>query len=534
MGSDSAVEEYDVIIIGAGVTGIYQTYRAVKAGFSVKTFEAGTNVGGTWYWNRYPGARFDSESYIYGYTFSEELQQEWDWKEQYSAQPETEKYLNFVTDKFDLRRHMQFETRIDTCEYSEDDNEWTVTTQDGKTTRSQFVVASVGILSQPHFPAIEGIESFQGDYWHSSHWPKEAPDFSDKRVGVIGCGATAIQLFPEVAKTAKHLTMFQRSANWACPLRNSEISDEEQKDIKSRYPEIKAKMDKHFASFMYEPDPRSAHDVSPEEREEFWEEIWAAPGFKKWFGNFHDIFTDEGAANLMGEFAKTKIRERVNDPEVAELLCPNDHPFGTKRLPLETGYYEAYNQPNVKLKDVKSDPIEEITPTGLKTGKEEFELDVIIYATGFDAISGSLTRMDIRGKNGSTIRESWAEGPRSVMGVAVPDFPNFFITNGAVFCNTPTCSALQVDFAADCMEYLREKGARSIEATRKAEEDWLKHSAAATQGFLFEKQEVNSWFMGTNVPGKARVFLLYAGGAPAYRESLAESASSGYDGFAVS
>jgi cation diffusion facilitator CzcD-associated flavoprotein CzcO len=383
-------------------------------------------------------------------------------------------------------------------------------------------------------PAIEGIESFQGDYWHTSHWPKEDQDFSDKRVGVIGCGATAIQLIPEVAKVAKHLTVFQRSPNYAAPLRNSLITEEEQREIKARYPEIMKKCEKHFAGFMYEPDPRSALEVSAEDREAFFEAIWAERGFKKWFGNFHDTMTDAAAAELMSEFVRNKIRERVDDPEVAELLCPKDHLFGTKRLPLESGYYEAFNRDNVTLKDVKSDPIEEITPDGLRTGKQEFELDVIIYATGFDAISGSLTRMDIRGEKGETIKEAWADGPRSLLGMQVAGFPNLFISNGAVFCNTPTCIAIQVDWVADCIQHVRENGHQRIEAKQEAEDAWVQHCADATEGMLFEKAEVASWFMGTNIPGKSRVFLLYAGGAPAYREACAKETESGYQGFELS
>ncbi len=524
------MEEFDAVVIGAGVTGIYQIYRLRESGLSVKGIEAGTNVGGTWYWNRYPGARFDSESYIYGYTFSEELQQEWDWKEHYSAQPETEKYLNYVTDKFDLRRHIQFRTRVEAARYVADENRWIVETDDGKTIKTQFLVASVGILSQPLMPAIEGIETFEGESWHTAHWPKEEQDFSDKRVGVIGCGATAIQLFPEVAKTAKHLTMFQRSPDYAAPLRNSPISDEEQKEIKASYPEIMERCNKHFAAFMYEPDPRSALEVSEEERRAHFEAIWAEPGFKKWFGNFHDIMTDATAAEMMSEFVRNKIRERVDDPEVAETLCPKDHLFGTKRLPLETGYYEAFNRPNVSLKDVKADPIEEITATGIRTEKEEFELDVIIYATGFDAISGSLTRMDIRGEDNQSIKDVWADGPRSVLGIQVAGFPNFFISNGAVFCNTPTCCAIQVEWVSDCIKDLRESGYQRIEATPEAEEAWVKHCSDTTVGMLFEKAEVASWFMGTNVPGKSRVFLLYAGGYPAYRDACAAAAKD-YEGF---
>src|SRR5215470_678523 len=392
------VEEFDAIVIGAGVSGLYQLYRLRELGLKVRCFEDGTGVGGTWYWNRYPGCRFDSESETYGYSFSKELLQEWNWKEHYSGQPENEQYLNYVTDKFNLRSLIQFNSRVKSAVYDEKANRWDVQLENGQRARAQFVVSAAGILSARYTPPFPGIDSFKGRSFHTSRWPKEKVDFTGKRVACIGTGATAVQLIPIVAKEAGHLTVFQRTPNYCAPLRNGLVSSETQNRWKANYPEIHKKCRETPAAFLHDFDPRKTFDVPKEERLALYEELWAQPGFSKWLANFNDIMTNRDANEDFAEFVRNKIRARVKDPVVAEMLCPKDHPFGSKRIPLETNYYETYNQPNVLLVDVRNAPIEEITPKGIKTTEKEYEFDVIIYATGFDAITGALTRVDIRGE----------------------------------------------------------------------------------------------------------------------------------------
>src|SRR2546426_12601712 len=388
------VEQYDVIIIGAGVTGLYALYRLRERGVSVRVYEEGGGVGGTWYWNRYPGARFDSESYTYGYSFSEEVLQEWDWKEQYSGQPENERYLNYVADKFDLRRDIQFNARVASAVYDERAHGWQIHTEDGHRARAPFVIAAVGVLSAQYVPDFAGLESFQGAWCHTGRWPKEGLEVAGKRVGVIGTGASAVQLIPEIAKDVAHLTVFQRTASYCVPLRNSPIDPEWQRQIKASYPEIFKQCSETPGAFMHAFDPRSALAVSPDERLVQYERLGAEPGFKKWLANFYDIMLPGEANEDYAEFVRQKIRARVKDPVVAEKLVPKDHPFGSKRIPLETEYYEAYNRDNVLLVDIHETPIERITPKGIKTSNREYEFDVIIYATGFDAITGALTRID--------------------------------------------------------------------------------------------------------------------------------------------
>jgi cation diffusion facilitator CzcD-associated flavoprotein CzcO len=524
--------ELDALVIGAGVTGIYQLYRLRKLGLNARIFEAGGGVGGTWYWNRYPGARFDSESYSYAYSFSKELLQEWDWTEHYSGQPENERYLNFVTDKFELREHIQFNSRIKSAVYDEATSYWHVETEDGLHARTQFLISAVGILSATHMPDIAGIDNFKGESFHTSRWPHEKVDFAGKRVGVIGTGATAVQLIPKIATEVGHLSVFQRSPNYCCPLRNSEIDPATQKEIKASYDEIFQKCHNTFASFMQDFDPRKTFDLSPEERNKFYEEIWAQPGFTKWFGCFHDIMTDAAANEDYAKFVRNKIRERVNDPVTADKLVPTDHPFGAKRIPMETNYYEAYNRENVSLIDVRESPIVTITEKGIKTEDAEYELDVIIYATGFDAITGELTRMDIRGEGGQTLKEKWADGASTYLTLQTAGFPNLFIVNGAVFCNFTRCAEVVSEWVSDCIGSMRDNGYTKIEADAASEEAWTEHAISLTEGMLFTKTK--SWFMGTNVPGKKKSFLFYAGGAPAFRDKVAEVAKNGYEGFKLS
>ena len=523
------VEQFDVIVIGAGVTGLYALYRLRQLGLSARSFEEGGGVGGTWFWNRYPGCRFDSESYTFGYSFSDELLQEWDWKEHYSGQPENERYLNFVADKFDLRRDIRLNSRVMSAVFDEEDNLWEVTIEDGHRAKGQFLVTSVGILSAGYVPDFEGKDSFKGVSCHTGRWPKEGVDLTGKRVGVIGTGASGVQLITEIAKEVSHLTVFQRTANFCAPLRNSPIDDETQRQIKASYPEIFKKCLETAGSFMHEFDTRSAMSVSPEERLAKYESLWMESGFKKWLSNFYDVMLPGEANEDYAEFFRNKIRERVNDPAVAEMLVPKGHMFGSKRLPCESGYYEVYNQDNVLLVDVREAPIERITPTGLKTKDAEFELDVIVFATGFDAVTGSLSRLDIRGEGGQTLADKFANGPRTYMGVQSAGFPNLFTVNQASVGNFVRAAEPLVDWITEAMNHVKQNNYSRISASPRAEEEWTKHVAEAGAKIL--RSQADSWFVGANIPGKARGLLTAPDTAPVMRAKRDAASNNDYEGF---
>jgi len=529
---NGTVKEYDAIIIGAGVAGLYQLYRLREAGLSVRLYEDGSGVGGTWYWNRYPGCRFDSESESYGYSWSPELLQEWDWKEHYSGQPENERYLNFVADKFDLRRDIQFNSHVTSAIYDERANRWDVQLENGERARAQFLVAATGLLSARYTPPFEGMDSFQGQSFHTSRWPKEPVDFKGKRVAVIGTGATGVQLIPEIAKEVGHLTVFQRTPNYCAPCRNSLVSPETQREWKANYAQIHKRIRETTAAFIHDFDRRKTLEVPKEERLAFYEELWTQPGFKKWLSNFYDIMIDPAANEDFAEFVRDKIRQRVKDPVVAEKLIPRDHPFGSKRIPLETGYYDAFNRDNVLLVDVREAPIERITSKGVKTTEKEYEFDIIIYATGFDAVTGSLTRMDIRGLNGQTIKDKWADGPRTLLGIQTAGFPNLFIAINNSFCNYTVCAESMVEWITDCIGYVRGKGYKRIAPKPQAETAWVEYINKAGSGSIFTKAK-SAWFMGTNIPGKTRAILLNPIPAPAYRAKCQDAAASGYQEFVV-
>jgi cation diffusion facilitator CzcD-associated flavoprotein CzcO len=530
---DSASESFDAIIIGAGICGMYQLYRLRELGLRVRVFEAGSGVGGTWYWNRYPGARFDSESYTYGYSFSESLAEQWDWSEHFSAQPETLRYLEFAAQKFDLLKDIQFNARVTQAHYDAQANRWMVTTHGGSQAHAKYLITAVGVLSAPYTPAIVGRDDFQGESWHTAHWPHRPVDLGDKRVGVIGAGATAVQLITEVAKNVGQLTVFQRTANFCIPLNNRPIATTEQAALKGRYGAMFERCRATFGAFVHDFDPRSAFDVSDEEREAIYERLWHEPGFGFWLGNFHDIMSDPRANDTIAEFVRRKIRQRVTDPVVAERLTPRDHYFGTKRVPLESGYYEAYNRPNVELVDLKATPITRITATGIETSAKEFPCDIIIFATGFDAVTGALTRMDIRGEGGIALKDKWQDGPRTYLGLQVAGFPNLFTVvgahNAANFCNVPRCGEQNVEWVSDCIRYMRDHHLTRITATVEAEEAWRAHCEEVVAPTLFSATD--SWFMGANIPGKKRMFLGYGGGLPRYREKCAAVAAANYQGF---
>ncbi len=531
-------EQYDAIIIGAGIAGMYQLIKLRELGCSVRVFETGDGVGGTWYWNRYPGARFDSESYSYGYSFSEELLQEWEWSEHFSPQSETLRYLNHVADKFDLRRDIQFNTRVTAAHYSEADSCWTVTTDTGTQARARFLITAVGPLSAATLPAIEGIDSFKGESCHTANWPHHEVDFTGKRVAVIGTGATGVQVIQEVAKSAKQLTVFQRRPNWCTPLNNRPITPEEQRQIKASYPQIFQQCRETNGCFLHKSDPRSALEVSPEEREAFFEHLYQQPGFAIWIGNFMDILMTPEANRTISDFIAKKIRQRVKDPKTAEKLIPTDHGFGTRRVPQETHYYEVYNQPNVELVSLIETPIERITPQGIKTSDREREFDIIIYATGFDAITGALDRIDIRGVGGLKLKDKWRDGPRTYLGLQSVGFPNLFTLvgphNTATLCNIPRCIEQNVEWVSGVIGHLRSHQLQSVVPSEEAERSWTQHVNEIAEYTLFTK--VNSWFTGvnTNVPGKDKPrIVVYVGGAPAYRERCDQESANGYPGFVL-
>jgi cation diffusion facilitator CzcD-associated flavoprotein CzcO len=510
--------------------------RLRELGLRVRVFEAGSGVGGTWYWNRYPGARFDSESYSYAYSFSPELLAEWNWSEHFAGQKETLRYLNHVADRFDLRRDMQFHARVAAAHYDGTSRSWEVTLQDGSRHTARVLITAIGPLSAPTMPRIEGVETFQGQSCHTAQWPHGGIDFAGKRVAVIGTGSTGVQTIQEVSKTAARLTVFQRRPNWCAPLHNRPIAEEEQAKIKAGYPEMFARCQETFACFLHTPDPRGTFEVSAAEREAFFEKLYAEPGFGIWQGNFRDILTDRAANAVITEFVARKIRGRVKDPVVAELLIPKDHGFGTRRVPLETRYYEVYNQDNVELVDITATPIERITATGIRTSDRDFEFDIIIYATGFDAITGSFDRIDIRGAGGLRLKDKWAAGPTTYLGVLVDGFPNLFMLVGphTALGNIPRSIEYNVDWVTGIVAHMKRHGLTRVEARPEGVAEWTAHVKAVGAGLL--SNEVSSWFTGvnSNVEGKqTRIIARYSGSAPAYRAWCDRVAAEGYRDFAL-
>ncbi len=528
--------DYDVIIIGAGISGMYQLLRLRELGMRVRVLEAGTGVGGTWYWNRYPGARFDSESYSYQYSFSKELLDEWSWSEHFAGQPETLRYLNHVADKFDLRKDIQFRSRVKSAHYQEASRSWKVSVEDGSAYSARFLITAVGPLSAPTMPRIAGVETFKGESYHTGLWPHHPVSFAGKRVAVIGTGATGVQTIQEVAKTVGHLTVFQRTPNWCKPLKNGKISDEEQKRIKASYDEIFKRCDETYSCFLHTPDPRRTFEVSSEEREAFLEKLYDTPGFGMWQGNFRDMLTDREANKVISEFVANKIRQRVKDPKVAEQLIPRNHGFGTRRVPMETKYYEVYNQPNVELVDIKETPIEQITSNGLKTSDRTFEFDMIIYATGFDAVTGSFDRIDIRGAGGVGLKEKWRGGIETFVGVQVAGFPNMMMLVGphTALGNIPRSIEYNVDWVAGLLGYMKERNLTLAEAKPEAIDAWTDFVREKAEGLL--SNEIDSWMTGVNlnVDGKSkRILARYSGSAPEYRAWCNKVAAEGYKDLAL-
>ncbi|MDC1441985.1 NAD(P)/FAD-dependent oxidoreductase [Rhodospirillaceae bacterium] len=523
--------DYDAIIIGAGVAGLYQLHLLRELNLKVRSFEAGSGVGGTWYWNRYPGARFDSESWTYGYSFSKELLDEWDWNEHFSSQPENERYLNFVADKFSLREDIQFNSKVISAHYQEKTHCWRIRLEDQTEYTCRFLITAIGILSAPTMPNIDGIKRFKGRSFHTYHWPKEKIDFKGKRIGIIGTGATAIQTIQEVAKDAEHLAVFQRSPNWCAPLHNDKITKEEMQDIRARYPEILARCRETPGCYIHSVDPRNILETSPAERLEFWEQLYASPGFGIWQGNFNDMLNNREANALASEFIANKIRQRVKDPAIAEKLIPKNHGFGTRRVPLETDYYETFNQENVELIDVNDTPIQSITENGIQTNLCEYNFDIIIYATGFDAITGSFDRIDIQGTKEKKLKDAWEDGPQTYLGVFVQDFPNMLMSMGphAGLGNYTRTAEYSVEWIAGIIQYANDKKLTRVMATPKGVKDWTDYVLGLGEGLL--QNEIGSWMTGVNknVKGKeAPRIMRYSGGHPAFRQHCDAIAADGY------
>ena len=529
--------EHDVIIIGAGVCGIYLVYRMLELGLKVTVLEAGDGPGGTWYWNRYPGARFDSESYTYGYSFSKELLQDWDWSEHFAAQPETLRYLNHVIDRFDLREHMQFGCEVKSAAFDDAANGWKVQLQDGRTFTTRLLFTAMGMLSAHTMPRIEGVDRFKGHSFHTYNWPREGISLADKRVAVIGTGATGVQVISEIADKVGELKVFQRRPNWCAPLHNAPITEAEQAQIKASYDDIFARCLKTPGGFLHGPDRRSYMDVTEAEKLEFWELLYASPGFGVWLGNFREVLMDADINREFSEFIANKIRARVNDPAVAEKLIPKDHGFGSRRVPMETFYYEAYNLPNVELVDLNEAPIERITEDGLQTSAKEYSFDIIVYATGFHAITGAFDRVQFEGTDGQTLKDKWEDGPITYLGLQSAGFPNLVTLagpqSGSVSTNFPRGIEEAVDWTTGLVKFMREQGYQRVEANKAAEDEWTEHVKSLYEFGL--ATTTKSWFTGynSNVDGhedKLR-HLVYFGGAPKYRERLAEIADNNYDGF---
>jgi cation diffusion facilitator CzcD-associated flavoprotein CzcO len=531
-----AAAEVDVVIVGAGFAGLYMLHRLRGLGFSARVFEAATGVGGTWYWNRYPGARCDVESLEYSYTFSEELDREWRWTERYASQPEILRYLNHVADRFDLRRDIQFETTVTAAVFAEAQNVWNVETSRGERVQAKFCIMATGCLSSAKKPDFKGLEDFAGKWYQTSHWPHEGVDFSGQRVAVIGTGSSAIQAIPIIAEQAAHLFVFQRTPNYSVPARNGPITPEVMDDWnlnRARYRQ-RARASA-FPILSIDMADRSALATLPEERERAYEERWQRGGVCL-AGAFSDLIVNQEANDTAAEFVRAKIRETARDPAVAEKLAPKDYPFGTKRLCVDTGYYATFNRENVSLIDLRCTPIEAVTPQGLRTSDASFELDSIVFATGFDAMTGALTKIDIRGNGGIALKEKWSSGPRTFLGIMTAGFPNLFTITGpgspSVLSNMVVAIEQHADWIASCLTYLRERQLVKIEATEQAENEWVAHVNEVANATLYPR--ANSWYVGANVPGKPRVFMPYIGGFGSYSEKCDEVAEKGYAGFALS
>jgi cyclohexanone monooxygenase len=531
---DSAPARFDAIVVGAGVGGLYAIYRLRQLGLTVHAFEAAGGVGGTWYWNRYPGCRCDVESMEYSYSFSDDLQQEWRWPERYGTQPEILRYVNHVADRFDLRRDIEFNTRVKQAGFDSDTSIWTVTTAKGTVATARFLIMATGNLSTPRRPNYPGLESFKGKWYHTGLWPHDGVDFTGLRVGVVGTGSSGVQSIPIIAGQAKHLYVFQRTANFSLPARNAPLDPQRERAHKAEYPaRRRAAFDTPFGIAGYPAPVKSALGASEAERQRAYEAKWAEGGSISFLYSYNDLLTNKQSNDTASEFVRRKIRATVKDPRTAELLCPNDHPIGTKRLILDTDYYETYNRDNVTLVDIRKKPIEAITPDGIRTADREYPLDAIVFATGFDAMTGAMKEIDIRTDAGIAIGAKWEDGPRTYLGIMMAGFPNLFMITGPQSPGVKSQMILaceqHVDWIADCLRYVRDGGFSRIEAEQAAEDAWVRHNNEVADRTLYPL--ANSWYVGANIPGKPRVFMPYVGGVTAYKKKCDDVAANGYEGF---
>ena len=532
--NNSEVKRVDALIVGAGFGGMYMLQRLRGLGLSCQVIEAGTGVGGTWYWNRYPGARCDTESMQYSYSFSPELQQGWSWTERYAGQPEILSYANHVADRFDLRRDIRFETRVISAHFDERANRWTVTTDKGDRYSARHCIMATGCLSNARLPEIKGRDSFAGATYHTGHWPHEGVDFTGKRVGVIGTGSSAIQAIPVIAEAAKHLFVFQRTPNYSIPARNGPMTHDYEQSWKSDYEGRRARARTSRNGILANFNDQSALDVPETTRRRNYEARWVTGG-TTFMASYNDLITSKAANDTAAEFVREQIRALVKDPKVAELLAPKDYPIGTKRICADTHYFETYNRDNVSLVDLRSAPIEEITASGIRTGEASYDLDAIVFATGFDAMTGTLLKIDIRGRQGVALRDKWEAGPRTYLGLMCADFPNMFMITGpgspSVLSNMIVSIEQHVDWITDCLGHMGHRQMSVIEPTQKAEDDWVAHVNEVAGKTLYPSAA--SWYMGANIPGKPRVCLPYLGGVGRYRQHCEEIAAKGYEGFVL-
>ena len=539
---------YDAIVVGAGFSGLYMLYRLRELGLSVKVFEAGDDIGGTWYWNRYPGARCDVPSIEYSYSFSKELEQEWQWSERYPAQPEILRYIHHVADRFDLRRDIQLNTRVRAATFDEGQGQWHITTEDNdpedntpednapedNTFTARFCIMATGCLSMSRIPDIAGLDAFTGEHYHTGNWPHEGVDFTGKRVGVIGTGSSGIQSIPVIAEQADQVYVFQRTPNFSIPAHNRPLTPEEDAEVKANYATRRHEARHSSFGTNFIVNNQSALEVSPEERLAEYERRWEHGGLNFLVG-FNDLIFNPDANETAAEFVRDKIRQTVRDPETAEALLPDDHPIGTKRICADTHYYETFNRDNVTLVNLRQTPIEHITEGGIRTQGSEYDLDVIVFATGFDAMTGALANIDIRGQDGQALKDKWQDGPRSYLGLMSAGFPNLFTITGpgspSVLSNMIVSIEQHVEWIAECLAHMQQHELERIEATPEAEDGWVEHVNAVAHMTLFP--HAKSWYMGANIPGKPRIFMPYVGGVGAYRQKCDEVASEGYSGFAL-
>jgi cyclohexanone monooxygenase len=524
---------FDAVVVGAGFAGMYMLHRLRGLGFSARVFEAGGGVGGTWYWNRYPGARCDVESMQYSFSFSEELDQEWNWSEKYAPQPEILSYANHIADRFDLRRHIVFDTRVTAATFDEEAKCWLIETDRGDRVSAKFCIMAVGCLSAPNRPHFEGLEDFRGPVYHTGEWPHQGVDFGGQRVGVIGTGSSAIQSIPIIAQQAATLTVFQRTATWSVPAWNEKLTPEYLQAVKADYPALRAKARARPTGFYFLFNTKPALEASPEDRETQYEQAWTRGGLP-FLGSYGDLLFEKAANDTIADFARRKIRDIVRDPATADLLCP-DNVFGCKRLCVDTGYFETYNLPHVKLVDVSRSPIERFTPDGIEVDGVAYPLDAVVCATGFAAMTGSFDKIRITGRNGITLAEKWRAGPRAYLGIASAGFPNLFMITGpgspSVLASMIQAIEQHVDWLADCISHMRDVGATSIEPTLKDEDAWVEHVNDVSTVSL--RSTCSSWYVGTNIAGRPRVFMPYIGGFPVYVQKCNEVMSNGFSGFVL-